>query len=720
MSGPGTDYGAADNPEDEWDGGLVTTFIFSLIIFMTIMPCWLCLRRKFPNVYYPRKVDDPIQDTFTKWIIPTLLLRGVSLLKHTGMNGALLLEWKELSLVFLVSICSIGVIIIMPIYATRTNESETFFDSLTAESLAPDSNLTWITFVYALLIAIGFLILLFFHRRGYVRARRIHDGLGGGYLLVAEISGIPKTVQISEDISEFIEQKTAIKPRIVSLLYKGHNVEKYQANRLKYQRKVNGFKKIMEETHERPKFRPSPIKEVPGIVFCNFHKIDAIEYYEKKESKNEEKLIKEREIALEEKKHNGYAFIVFNSIQDREEIIESWSSICKDVDTLGAKHWKFKPARPIDEIFWKNYNRTAPKRKLIQISGTIFVLLLALFWTIPISILSNLESLPENFIVDFFSNFPVLFSLIQNLLPVLLQLALFTFIPYVCLYISKPEGHKNLSDLHASAMIKYWIFIIFNFYIFYLLFSSGVDLARSLANVDDITQAFESLNWSLYGAFYCNYLITLALYDAVFTFLRIKRLIKKYLYRYVVRHGTDEEKAEVFAPKQFKYFVSYSKESVYFATIMTFAPIVPMVAVCGILAYFMNYLADKNAIVLFSRFDPGKGKQMIFIFAVFINISIFLTFLFWIFFFASQGPYSILYVAVPSFIVLWLLSIALLVGTRIYEPFFFKGDDISEVNPFAETKQSMEDVEKAFSWEYVTDPERVSTDPRIQELITLS
>ena len=158
--------GSAANPEDEWDGGLTTTFVFSFLVFALLMPIWLYWRRKFPRVYYPRKLDDPDQDTFTRWIIPTILVRGNYLLKHSGINGALYMQWKELSLVFLVVIGLIGILVVMPVYYSQAPSSLTFFDSITAEAIAPNQNITWFTFIFAVIIAVGFLILLFFHRKG--------------------------------------------------------------------------------------------------------------------------------------------------------------------------------------------------------------------------------------------------------------------------------------------------------------------------------------------------------------------------------------------------------------------------------------------------------------------------------------------------------------------------------------------------------------------------
>ena len=240
-----------------------------------------------------------------------------------------------------------------------------------------------------------------------------------------------------------------------------------------------------------------------------------------------------------------------------------------------------------------------------------------------------------------------------------------------------------------------------------------------LTNPGEIRQAFESLDWALYGSFYCNYLITLALYDAIFTFLRLYALIKSYLFRYLARHGTQEEKEDVFAPYDFKYYVNFAKEAVYFAMIMTFAPIVPFVPLCGLLAYSMNYIADKISIISYCSYDPGIGKKMILLFGGFINFSLILTFLFWIFFFTAHGPSTIAFTAAPTFILLWLVSIGLMFGTKFYASYFLQKYPVGVKDPLlkdSEISKLYEEAANQFSWEYVSDPSRDSHDPLIQEL----
>ena len=154
----------AVDTNDLQDGGLVATFIFSAACFLMVIPFWLCCRKKFPRVYFSRKLDDPKQKTYFKWVMPTLLTRGKELLLHNGMKAVLYLEWKEMSIGFVTLISAIGMMFISPVYIYLAPRGSTVFDMAAAVSIPPNSNFTWFTFVFCTLIALGFLFLFLVHR----------------------------------------------------------------------------------------------------------------------------------------------------------------------------------------------------------------------------------------------------------------------------------------------------------------------------------------------------------------------------------------------------------------------------------------------------------------------------------------------------------------------------------------------------------------------------
>lgn len=374
--------------------------------------------------------------------------------------------------------------------------------------------------------------------------------------------------------------------------------------------------------------------------------------------------------------------------------------------------WKIESAKPPNEIIWQNIGSNPIQRNLKKTISTFFILIAALFWTIPIAFFGNLDNIAlipvigEDF-QDLFNFYPILYDYISGLLPALLTLLLFTFMPKICMIISSFENHYHQSALNTSAMEKFWIFVVFNFFIFYLLFASGIDMVQQLyENPDNFRTAFENLNWELYGTFYCNFFISMALFDGALSFIRPFELARKCFLRIIAFRGSQVQKKSIFAPGDTKFFEAFAKEAVYFGIILTFTPVVPLVAVCAFLAYVMSYLCDKTTIILCNNYDPGLGGKVLFRFMLFTNISQLLSYVFWVFFFASHGPEEIFYVAVPIYFCLWLINVGTLWWIVYTAKIPSKND--TELWNFLLDVSGEDNPSQDYSWDFVTSPDAVN------------
>lgn len=528
------------------------------------------------------------------------------------------------------------------------------------------------------------------------------------------IKNIQKSLTEPYDIHLAIEKLSKQKVELVSIIWKPTDsklfsnqakIETYYLTRMAYETLYKN-----NENKGRPMFKP-PLGFIPGYLTCK-KSVDAIEYYDDELKKLKFKNSEIVENTLELKKHTGLAFVVFENIKGCEYVKNNWpfqneNTISNEI-ALDIKKWKVSDAKPYEEIIWKNLGAKKKLRNIKKTISTIFILFLALFWTVPIAFFGNLNNLVFIPIIgpviqDFFDSFPVIFEYVSGLFPALLQLLLFHFMPSFCLKISKLEKHHHRTALYTSAMEKFWIFVLFNFFIFYMAFSSGVEMFTTLVdNPKQFRDAFENLDWSEYGSFYCNYFISMAFVDGALSFIRPYKIIKKGGRRVLAVRGSSVQKHSIFKPSRFKFYKVLAKEAVYLGIIITFAPIVPLVSVFGFLACIVQFFADKTLITLCYSYNSGTGGKMFFRFIFFLTISLMLSYIFWVLFFLAHAPKEVVYVAIPLYFALWAFTVGVILWVIYLNKIPTKKN--SELWSFLEEKEKEEKKfsEEYYSWEFVT------------------
>ena len=549
-------------------------------------------------------------------------------------------------------------------------------------------------------------------------ARELHKELGGANLQIGLLLNVPRSVNDVNSVKKEIQDITGKKVDGMCFFWEEKNLLKNIKKSKTISEKLEKYAEIEELDGTRVFQMRKPIKtplgELPGILGCN-EKIDAKQYYEDKLETLRKKIHLMKDNVKQSQTHQGVALILFNTVNDCEYTITHWNSLVRKIKNhpLSAQKWRFKYIPVHEEIYWENLNEPKLKRKLMEITFTAIILLFALFWSIPVTFLSNLSNLTlipiiGDVILNFINSSPFFANLIETTLPVLLTLILFSFFPDLCMFLAKKEKQISLNEVYCSAMVKYWFFVIFNGFIFYVLFTSGIDIFHSFQKNDNqqysIVTAFEEIDWSIYGAFYCSYFITVGVLDSALTAVQLTTLIPKYLKKYIYSKSASKAPSEVeaiFDLSPYQYFMAYTKETIYFAVILTFSPVVPILTLFALLAYVLMYVTDKNTILLVHSFDHSTNTKIITFFDVLVNISLMLAMLFWLFFFLAHEATTILYFAVPVYIILWGVYILLVVYAGFSEK--RKIAAFAAHNDFPGAS-SIEEF-KYYTWDYLTSDE---------------
>ncbi|KAL8856699.1 MAG: hypothetical protein Q9178_006656 [Gyalolechia marmorata] len=131
-----------------------------------------------------------------------------------------------------------------------------------------------------------------------------------------------------------------------------------------------------------------------------------------------------------------------------------------------------------DEVIWKNLKITWKSRVVRNILTISFVILLIVFWSIPVGfvgILSNIKSLIELApFLEFLNKIPtVIFGLIQGLLPAVLLAVLMALLPIILRLMAKLGGAPSLSAVELRTQNSYFGFQVVQVFLITTLTSAA-------------------------------------------------------------------------------------------------------------------------------------------------------------------------------------------------------------------------------------------------------
>ena len=247
--------------------------------------------------------------------------------------------------------------------------------------------------------------------------------------------------------------------------------------------------KIMIDPKNYEKIR-LPRFGLPGWITFN-HQVDRRRYYEDRLNCLVEKINK-RQAKLEEnptKFHSKTIFILFNSYKENKEFKENFKSPKMKYFPFINK-WRIQTCKNPKDISWKNIHASKYKGVIPMLISWLIMAILAFLIAIPIAFLSQLTNMAliPGIGVGIYHVLvlsPWLQSFLESLLPSLLTMIVFAFIPPFAMFLSSFEKHHSKSSKRASAMIKMFIFYILNGFVFLIILMGGIDIAQSLKNIFD-------------------------------------------------------------------------------------------------------------------------------------------------------------------------------------------------------------------------------------------
>ncbi|KAH6671090.1 hypothetical protein B0J14DRAFT_564777 [Halenospora varia] len=365
--------------------------------------------------------------------------------------------------------------------------------------------------------------------------------------------------------------------------------------------------------HITPYEKPRPTTRLwYGVLHLQSKKVDAIDYFEEKLRKLDESILVARK---KEYKPTPLAFVTMDSIPACQMAVQALLDP-QPMQLLA----KLAPA-PSD-IVWQNTYLPRSNRMFRSWTVTIFILVLTIFWLIPVAALAGLLDLCSirqvwTGLADLLENHEILKALVQTGLPTLVVSLLNLAVPFLYDFLANQQGMISQGDVELSVISKNFFFTFFNVFLVFTVFGTASKfwpvLQDSFKDTTKITYQLARSVKNL-GGFYMNFILLQGVGLQPFRLLEIGSVS---LYP-IMRMGakTPRDYADLVQPPVFKYgFFLPSAILVYILCIVySILPTGYMVLFFGIIYFVFGYYTYKYQL-LYAMDHPqhatGKAWPMI-------------------------------------------------------------------------------------------------------------
>ncbi|KAI1415839.1 DUF221-domain-containing protein [Hypoxylon sp. FL1857] len=340
-----------------------------------------------------------------------------------------------------------------------------------------------------------------------------------------------------------------------------------------------------------------------GFFRLRNRKIDAIDYYEEKLRRLDEKI---RTARRKQYPPTDTAFVTMDSIAACQMAVQA------TVDPRPGQLLT-KPAPAPSDVIWKNTYTPRYKRQLQAWAITIFITFLSILWFFPVAALAQLLSIcsikkiaPS--LAKSLSQHEITKAFIQTGLPTLVVSLLNVLVPYLYDYLSNIQGMVSQGDVELSAISKNFFFIFFNIFVVYAV-SGSAALADFWAIIGNSLRDTKTIASKVAGSiqdlnnFYLNFIMLQGLGLFPFKLLQFGSISLYAIYRMGAK--TPRDFAELVQPSLFNYGFYLPTALLVFILCLVYSilPGAHIVLLLGLCYFSLGYFVYKYQL-LYSMDQP--------------------------------------------------------------------------------------------------------------------
>ncbi|RDL36906.1 Uncharacterized protein BP5553_06258 [Venustampulla echinocandica] len=453
------------------------------------------------------------------------------------------------------------------------------------ESKLPDTSYLWAYLVFTYFFT-G--LAIYFMARQTRRIIEVRQDYLGSQSTITDrtikLSGIPPELRSEDKIKDFLEKLGIGEVESVTICRDWGKLDEMMDTRAYILRKLEEVwtaylpqstaseVRISQRSHEEPQDdesepnhheqdnllgnhigaveKPRPTTRIwYGLLNLQHKNVDAIDYYEEQLRKLDDKITAARH---KEYKPTALAFVTFGSTPACQMAMQAV------LDPVPMQ-LLVNPAPAPTDIVWQNTYVPRSTRMLSSWTITIFILVLTIFWLIPVAALAGLLDLCSirrvwPGLANLLESHYVLNSLVRTGLPTLVVSLLNVAVPFLYDYLANKQGMISQGDVELSVISKNFLFIFFNVFLVFTVFGTASSfwpvLQESLRDTTKIAYLLAVSVQSLSG-FYTNFILLQSIGLLPFRLLEFGSVA---LYPFTLMWAkTPRDYAELVQPPIFKY-----------------------------------------------------------------------------------------------------------------------------------------------------------------------
>lgn len=575
-----------------------------------------------PKVKYHEGNKPPprISSHLFGWLPPLVHTKEAELLDKIGLDAVTFLRFNRMlrQLFTGIVVLTFGGLVPINIVYNQTKvkpDQRDILSMLTMRDVQGDFLYAHVVGTY--LITILIIVNVWIHWKAMLKLRhawfRSPEYLQSFYARTLVVTDVPKKLQSDEGLKDIFDRLGM--PYPTTSVHIGRRVGRLPELIEYHNQTVREFEEILVRYLKDGKVRAKrPTIRLDSTMGFGGKKVDAIDFYTAKLKRTEFKIEEERN-HIDMRKPENYGFASLAAVPYAHIVAHK----------LRHKHAKGTTvalAPNPKDIIWTNMNRTngeIARRKLI---GTLWLILVCFFNTVPlfiISVLANLDGIRA--FVPFLDNWaqasPGTFSFISGVLPATISGIFGFFLPIIMRWLTQFMGALTYSRMDRTVVAQYFAFLIISqlivFTLIGVIFSSAKEIINSIGKKSfaDIISNLDALPSVIHRTYInqASYWLTyfpLRGFLVVFDLAQIINLVWL-SFKTRVFGRTPRDIREWTQPPEFQYAVYYSNLLFMASVGLVFAPLAPLVALAACAVFWMSSLVYKYQLmfVFVSKVESG-------------------------------------------------------------------------------------------------------------------
>ncbi|KAI9782458.1 MAG: hypothetical protein M1839_004944 [Geoglossum umbratile] len=597
---------------------IYTQLVISVALGLSAFLSFCFLRPRWRELYAARKRQKTsasslpqLPDTLFGWIPVLYRITDKEVLSSAGLDAFVFLSFFRMASKFLGIAFIFALVVITPVHFhyregdptqvaanvyTYTDPSwlfePQFANVLKPGKDDPDGYLwVYVAFVYAFTGLAVYLLIS--ETKKIIRIRQHYLGHQSTVTdRTIRLSGIPENLRSEEKIKEHIEALEIGKVESVTLCRNWKEIDDLMDKRAILVRKLEeawtvhlGYRHVERSLESLSAIQPPPPEPTPaqetdeesgallahsyrdrshaapyakerprtriryGFLKLKSKKVDAIDFFEEQLKKLDERIEMTRRKEFEP---TALAFVTMDSVAACQMAVQA---ILDPSPTRLMAHLAPAPS----DVVWPNTYLPRSTRMLMSWVVTLFIIVLTIFWVVPVGALApllNLRSIKKIWpqLADSLSRNELGRTLVNTVLPTAILSLLNVSVPYLYDWLSNFQGMISQGEVELSVISKNFFFTFFNLFIVFTITGTAANYYSLLRDtLKDTTKIAYLLATSLSGL--AQFYVNLIILQGVGLFpLRLLEFGSVALYPFgLIGAKTPRDYAELVRPPVFQY-----------------------------------------------------------------------------------------------------------------------------------------------------------------------